>query len=267
MVVTTLLKYCVPDEKNSSDGSVEIGVNVVDLVVGEMVSRSDGRGPVTVGYCPVQYDTVVVMSGVGKTKLILVSPYAMTLVVRPRSAATEVTLAKIEELPTLEETDRLVEVRVDPPVRVLVCMVMNPVSELGETKLEKVFQFDEENVGALGVTKLELKPVVTLVDTANDNRDKKEDEGEDELVSRLPDNDDAMTGGIEVLNDVKELGEFLDGVVDVLGLEAGRVEGQENMLELGETGVVLSVKDEGVGTLELVEPEDDREEDVILGVV
>jgi hypothetical protein len=47
------------DEKTCSGGSdgkgrsADIGVSVVDLVVGGRASRSDGNGPVTVGYSPV----------------------------------------------------------------------------------------------------------------------------------------------------------------------------------------------------------------------
>ena len=45
-----------------------------------MVCKSDGIGPVTVGYSPVQYDIVVVMLGDGKTKLTAASPNEITLV-------------------------------------------------------------------------------------------------------------------------------------------------------------------------------------------
>ena len=68
------MKLRVRDESISNDGRAESGVCVVDLVVGKTVCRSDGNGPVTVGYTPVQYDTVVVMSGVGKTKLNAMPP-------------------------------------------------------------------------------------------------------------------------------------------------------------------------------------------------
>lgn len=46
-----------------------------------MVCRSEGSGPVTVGYIPVQYDTVVEMLGDGKTKLIATSPYDIIFVI------------------------------------------------------------------------------------------------------------------------------------------------------------------------------------------
>lgn len=49
MVVTIVLKLRAPDEKNWRDGSADTGVCRIDLVVGEMVCRSDGSGPVTVG--------------------------------------------------------------------------------------------------------------------------------------------------------------------------------------------------------------------------
>jgi hypothetical protein len=56
IVCTTVLKPRVRDENSWNDGSAEIGVCVVDLVVGTTVARSEseGIGPVTVGYMPVQ---------------------------------------------------------------------------------------------------------------------------------------------------------------------------------------------------------------------
>jgi hypothetical protein len=53
-VVTTVLKLLELDEMSENDGSGESGVCRIDLVVGEIVSRSDGNGPITVGYTPVQ---------------------------------------------------------------------------------------------------------------------------------------------------------------------------------------------------------------------
>ena len=88
-MVTTVLKLRLRDVNTSKDGSAESGVCVVDLVVGTTVCRSEGRGPVAVGYTPVQYDTVVVISGVGKTNLNAMSPYDMTAVVRSRASANE----------------------------------------------------------------------------------------------------------------------------------------------------------------------------------
>ena len=69
------------DEKISKDGRAEIGVWRSVRVVKGIVCRSDGSGPVTVGYIPVQYDTVVEMLGDGKTKLIATSPYEITFVI------------------------------------------------------------------------------------------------------------------------------------------------------------------------------------------
>jgi len=80
-VVTTVLKRLDRDEKISKDGRAEIGVWRSVRVVKGMVCRSDGSGPVTVGYIPVQYDTVVEMLGDGKTKLIATSPYDITFVI------------------------------------------------------------------------------------------------------------------------------------------------------------------------------------------
>jgi len=61
------------EENSSKEGRADRGVFRSVLVVKARVWRSDGNGPVTVGYTPVQYDTVV-MSGEGKTKLMAVSP-------------------------------------------------------------------------------------------------------------------------------------------------------------------------------------------------
>ena len=80
-VVTTVLKRLDRDEKISKDGRTEIGVWRSVRVVKGIVCRSDGSGPVTVGYIPVQYDTVVEMLGDGKTKLIATSPYDITFVI------------------------------------------------------------------------------------------------------------------------------------------------------------------------------------------
>jgi len=80
-VVTTLLKRLDRDEKISKDGRAEIGVWRSVRVVKGIFCRSDGSGPVTVGYIPVQYDTVVEMLGDGKTKLMATSPYDITFVI------------------------------------------------------------------------------------------------------------------------------------------------------------------------------------------
>lgn len=91
-----------------------------------MVCRSDGNGPVTVGYTPVQYDTVVVMSGDGKMKLTAVSPYETTFVVRsrtPKSNVGEGPVTKVEK-----GTGGTVVVNVAP--KLLAVFVVN--TELGE---------------------------------------------------------------------------------------------------------------------------------------
>ena len=80
-VVTTILKRLDRDEKISKDGRAEIGVWRSVRVVKGIFCRSDGSGPVTVGYIPVQYDTVVEMLGDGKTKLMATSPYDITFVI------------------------------------------------------------------------------------------------------------------------------------------------------------------------------------------
>jgi len=75
------LKRLDLDEKISKDGRAESGVWRSVRVVKDMLCRSDGSGPVTVGYIPVQYDTVVEILGDGKTKLISTSPYDITFVI------------------------------------------------------------------------------------------------------------------------------------------------------------------------------------------
>lgn len=77
------------EDKVSNDGGAEIGLSVVDLIVGGIVWRSDGGGPVTVGNTPLQYDCVVVISGEGNTKLRAVSPNEMTLVTLARAIMDE----------------------------------------------------------------------------------------------------------------------------------------------------------------------------------
>jgi hypothetical protein len=74
------LKRLDLDENISKEGRAESGVCRSVRVVNDMVCKSDGSGPVTVGYSPVQYDIVVVMLGDGKTKLTAASPNEITLV-------------------------------------------------------------------------------------------------------------------------------------------------------------------------------------------
>ena len=69
------------DEKISKDGRAEIGVWRSVRVVKGIVCRSDGSGPVTVGWIPVQYETVVEIYGDGKTKLIATFPYDIIFVI------------------------------------------------------------------------------------------------------------------------------------------------------------------------------------------
>lgn len=49
MGVTIVVKLRVLDENISRDGSADASVCRADLVVGEIVCRSEGSGPVTVG--------------------------------------------------------------------------------------------------------------------------------------------------------------------------------------------------------------------------
>jgi hypothetical protein len=74
------LKRLGLDEKIPKEGRAESGVCRSVRVVNGMLCSSDGNGPVTVGYTPVQYDMVVVTFGDGKTKLTAASPYDITFV-------------------------------------------------------------------------------------------------------------------------------------------------------------------------------------------
>lgn len=66
---TVVLVHLDCDEKRSKEGGSESGVCRAVRVVSGRVASSDGSGPVTVGYVPVQYDTVVEIFGDGNTKL------------------------------------------------------------------------------------------------------------------------------------------------------------------------------------------------------
>lgn len=102
-VLTTVLKPLGIDANSWNEGSSDRGVCVVDRVVSGMVRRSDGSGPVMVGYVPVQYVRVVEILGVGKTKTTEVSPYATTFVISARACRTDVPLLLVErvEVPTI----------------------------------------------------------------------------------------------------------------------------------------------------------------------
>lgn len=90
-LTTTVVK--LPGVENiSNEGRSDKGVCRIDLVVSGIVCRSDGSGPVTVGYVPVQYVRVVTISGVGNTKTTDVSPYETTRVMRARTCKAEVPL-------------------------------------------------------------------------------------------------------------------------------------------------------------------------------
>jgi hypothetical protein len=80
IVVTTVLKRLDLDKKISKEGRAESGVCRLVRVVNGTICRSNGSGPVTVGYSPVQYEIVVVMLGDGKTKLTAASPNDITFV-------------------------------------------------------------------------------------------------------------------------------------------------------------------------------------------
>jgi hypothetical protein len=69
------------DVRSSGSGKDESGVWRSVRVVNGIVCRSDGSGPTTVGYVPVQYDIVVETFGDGKMKLTAASPYDITFVI------------------------------------------------------------------------------------------------------------------------------------------------------------------------------------------
>jgi hypothetical protein len=77
IVVTKVVGVLSALATNCVGGSAESGVCRRALIVG---SIGDGSEPVIDGYSPVQYDTVVVISGLGNAKVISVLPYAITLV-------------------------------------------------------------------------------------------------------------------------------------------------------------------------------------------
>lgn len=53
-VLTMVLKLLGVDVNNSNEGSSDKEVCRIDCVVSGIVCKSDGSGPVTVGYVPVQ---------------------------------------------------------------------------------------------------------------------------------------------------------------------------------------------------------------------
>lgn len=91
-VCTMVVKLLGAGANSSNEGSSDSGVCWTDLVVGGIVCRSKGSGPVTVGYVPVQYVTVVTIVGVGKTKTTDVSPYDTILVIKARACRADVLL-------------------------------------------------------------------------------------------------------------------------------------------------------------------------------
>jgi hypothetical protein len=145
IVVTTVLKRLDLEENISNEGKAESGVCRSVRVVNGMVSRSDGIGPVTVGYTPVQYDIVVVMLGEGNTKLIAVSPYDMTFVMA-RSRNKDVAL-KLGE-PDGDTTGGAVVVNVD--VRVLGGTAEGLENRVLRPELAAVLEPDEADVDPTG---------------------------------------------------------------------------------------------------------------------
>ena len=162
------------DENTSKEGRAESGVCRSVRVVNGMVCKSDGSGPVTVGYSPVQYDIVVVMLGDGKTKLTAASPNEITLVTARKRDEDVAFMPEGEGGVTTGEVlvdDVNVEVRVlgettpelarDIDAVVSVWMLIVPSSEVGlphrelELGLELAMVFDtnsaEEDVEFLTI--------------------------------------------------------------------------------------------------------------------
>lgn len=162
------------DENTSKEGRAESGVCRSVRVVNGMVCKSDGSGPVTVGYSPVQYDIVVVMLGDGKTKLTAASPNEITLVTARKRDEDVAFMPEGEGGVTTGEVlvvDVNVKVRVlgettpelarDIDAVVSVWMLIVPSSEVGlprrelELGLELVMVFDtnsaEEDVEFLTI--------------------------------------------------------------------------------------------------------------------
>lgn len=119
----------------------------------------------------------MVISGVGKTKLYAISPYDITLVVRPRTAARDVS-----SIPSGVVVPAGVAI-VDIHAVVSVWMVMNPVTGV------------VEGLRGLGEVKLEPKVMVALVEMLKDGDDTK-------LDDRLVDGE-TLDGGIKVLHTVE----------------------------------------------------------------
>ncbi|KAG9190385.1 hypothetical protein G6011_08473 [Alternaria panax] len=170
VVVTTVLKRLDLDEKISKEGRAESGVCRSVRVVNGMVCSSDGNGPVTVGYSPVQYEIVVVMLGEGKTKLTAASPNEIIFVTARKGdkevwfkpggegevTTEEVLVVKVNvEVGVLGETTPELRSDVDAVVSVWMLIVPSVEVELAckelELKVELVMVFevnskDEEDV-------------------------------------------------------------------------------------------------------------------------
>jgi hypothetical protein len=200
MVVTTVLKLLEPEDNIANDGSAEIGVCVVDRVVGTTFWRSDGIGPVTVGYTPVQYETVVVMSGVGKTKLTAMSPYDITLVVMLRTSTEDVLPAPVGE--TVNEAVAIEKID-DLCAMASVWIVNDSSTELADNVPDVASELKDEVERAEVVIP---EPVLDVTPDELDESDNESDnEEEDELVSWLLEEDVVFMGGTRVLNVLGEL--------------------------------------------------------------
>ena len=248
MVVTTVLKLLGREEKIENDGSAEIGVCVVDLVVGTTVWRSDGNGPVPIGFAPVQYDIVVVISGEGKTKLNSVSPYEITFVVRPCTLTDDV-----EPVGTADIGDVVIKGEDEKRAVVSVCIVMEPVAELADSVEIAVFDTEDEKAGGVDVVLPEVAAEVTP-----DEMSKGGEDDDEELVDRLLNEDVVFMGGTRLLN---MLGEVAPGTPPVVVLVKILLEDEDDEIEVLLDVVLNEFVDDELGKT------DDPRVPVELGVI
>jgi hypothetical protein len=126
--------------KSSNDGNVansDRGVCLAVLVVNGRLVQS---GPVMEGYVPVQYDTVVVMFGFGKTKLNSLSAYHMTFVVNAAIPGAQSGLLgfPLHIIGSAVPLQPLEEKVLEPGLIELEGCVTEGLAEIDENKLETV---------------------------------------------------------------------------------------------------------------------------------
>ncbi|KAJ8111890.1 hypothetical protein OPT61_g5619 [Boeremia exigua] len=104
-------------------GSAAGGCSVSVGAAAARATVSEGSGPVTVGYVPVQYDWVVTIVGVGNTNTTDVSPYEITRVINARASRNEVELSPDVDIDVIER-DAVVSLAVDSNVLLGVVDIM-----------------------------------------------------------------------------------------------------------------------------------------------